>query len=47
MSTAAPAGTRKPLICPICHLTFVDQITLDEHTKKDHSLHPEPPVGVR
>jgi hypothetical protein len=47
MSRAAEAaGKKKPLVCPVCHMTFLDQVTLNEHTKKDHSPDPEPPVGV-
>jgi hypothetical protein len=42
----AATGRRRPLICPICQMTFLDQVTLNEHKKKDHSIDPEPPVGV-
>lgn len=43
---AAATSRKKPLICPICQMTFLDQMPLNEHKKKDHSLDPEPLVGV-
>lgn len=49
MSATGGGGTtskRKSLVCSICQRTFFDQVTLQEHKKKDHSPEPEPPVGV-
>lgn len=47
MSTAGQAtNKRKPFVCSMCQKTFLDQVTLEEHKKKDHSVDPEPPVGV-
>jgi protein-arginine kinase activator protein McsA len=43
---AQAAGKKKPLVCPDCHMTFLDQVTLNEHNKKDDSSDPEPPIGV-
>jgi uncharacterized C2H2 Zn-finger protein len=43
---AQAAGKKKPLVCPDCHMIFLDQVTLNEHKKKDHSSDPEPPIGV-
>jgi hypothetical protein len=44
-SSAVP-DKKKPLTCPVCHMTFLDQVTLNEDKKRDHSLDPEPPGGV-
>jgi hypothetical protein len=47
MSRAGEAiGKKIPLIGPKCQKTFLDQITLEDHIKKDHSLDPKPPEGV-
>jgi len=40
------SGKNKSFTCHICGINFLDQLTLDAHKKKEHSLEAEPPAGV-